>query len=185
MSGGVTDGRHFGPHRTRVSGDDGDDGDDDDDEMLPACHTPQSTPTPSLDRSGPLSFRDASVKGCVMLMASTAPRRSCRDSLSIQEEDRCRAPGCWLDRVRHEIPHGEQRGGLEGRSLLWMRTVDVYAEWFHMDQHISAASGAAERGDKQVRGRTRVFTATTHYCIRVLVSTGRPGTVLSPGQRLV
>jgi len=59
------------------------------------------------------------------------------------------------------------------------------AEWFHMDQHISATSGAAERGDKRVRGRTRVFTATTHYCIRVLVSTGRPGTVLCPGQRLV
>jgi len=64
----------------------GDDGDDDDDEMLPACHTPQSTPTQSLDWSRPLSFRDVSVKGSVMLMDSTAPQLSWRDSLSIQGE---------------------------------------------------------------------------------------------------
>lgn len=59
--------------------------------------------------------------------------------------------------------------------LWWSSLLSVcLAEWFHMEEHIRAASGTAERGDKQVWSRTRVFTATSHYCIQVLMSAERP-----------
>ncbi|CAJ1061985.1 hypothetical protein EYF80_029222 [Xyrichtys novacula] len=79
----LPDGQHFGPHkeeefkRKRLT----EGGSPGDDETVPACHTPRSTPSPSLDCCSPLSCRDVSVKASMMLIASPAPQLSCWDSL--------------------------------------------------------------------------------------------------------